>query len=145
MKMTWLDAVILAIAKQGGSCHLNRVCDDAPRIYGARPATLSYLVSDTIQKHSSDSKTFKSSEPDVFYSVNGIGSGIWGLRGLPKTLDELISPGGIRALVDAMLDDDTLATGARGLRNADVVGFAQHVMPRAGVLANGRIIPIHDI
>ncbi len=33
-----------------------------------------------IQEHSSDSKTYNPQNPDIFYSVGGIRSGIWGLR-----------------------------------------------------------------
>ena len=52
LSLTWVDAVALALAKYGGKAHLNRLYDDAPRIYGRRPATFDSLVRQTVESHS---------------------------------------------------------------------------------------------
>lgn len=43
------------------------------------PATLDAIIRRTIEQHSSDSEAFDGD--DLFYSVDGLGGGVWGLRG----------------------------------------------------------------
>ncbi len=78
--MTMLDIVILALNNLGGQGKYADIYNECEKIYGG---ILSYGqkagIRKIIENHSSDSKSYKGQQ-DIFYSVNGIGEGVWGLR-----------------------------------------------------------------
>lgn len=76
---TWLADITQALANLGGIAHYDVLYPEVRKVRGA-DVTKSWkqIVRRTIQNYSADSDGFKGS--NVFYSVKGIGSGVWGLR-----------------------------------------------------------------
>ena len=78
--MAQLDDIILAFRKCGGSAPYAALYDAYEKITGR---TLTPGVKAGIRKciedHSSDSANYKGKE-NLFYSVEGKGKGVWGLR-----------------------------------------------------------------
>ncbi len=76
---TWREDVIIGFRSLDGIGHLSEVYAE---VAGMRPSPLpnSYeaIVRNTIECHSSDSANF--SGEDLFYSVFGVGEGVWRLR-----------------------------------------------------------------
>ena len=76
---TWLEDISLAFANLGGIAHYDALYPEVIRIRGgALPSSWKQIIQRTIQDHSADSDGFKGT--NVFYSVKGIGSGVWGLN-----------------------------------------------------------------
>lgn len=78
--MTWKESVIFALRKLNGIANWkdialyivdNNLREDIPKSVDA-------TVRGTLERHSSDSSAFAGE--DLFYSVFGIGKGVWGLR-----------------------------------------------------------------
>ncbi len=78
--MTQLEIVVIAFKNLGGKAMYSDIYAEYERIIGR---TLTYGqragIRKTIESHSSDSRVFKGRD-DIFYSVLGIGNGMWGLR-----------------------------------------------------------------
>ena len=83
MPSRWLDDIVRAIENRGGIATLPEIYDELQLI---RPNALLFgnwdaTVRATIETHSSDSLRFAGHKAnDIFYSVEGIGKGVWGLR-----------------------------------------------------------------
>ena len=83
-KVTYLSEITEALKSLGGKGHLNDIC----RVMKERGKLQSILtnpawtnaVSREIQSHSTDAQSYVEENDDLFYSVEGIGSGVWGLR-----------------------------------------------------------------
>lgn len=76
---TWLDDISSALANLGGIAHYDTLYPEVKKIRpGTLPESWKQIIQRTIQDHSADSDGFKGN--NVFYSVKGIGSGVWGLR-----------------------------------------------------------------
>lgn len=77
--MKWLEVVVEALRRLNGSAELREIYREIAR-FSARSLTRQFeaTVRKTIESHSSDSENFKGE--DIFYSVEGKGKGIWGLR-----------------------------------------------------------------
>lgn len=87
---TWLDDISLALANLGGIAHYDALYPEVKKVRtGTLPESWKQIIQRTIQDHSADSDGFKGN--NVFYSVKGIGSGVWGLRShllsTPSALD----------------------------------------------------------
>lgn len=126
--------MILAVAKYGGRAHLNRLYDDAPRIYGHRPATFDSSVRSTLEAHSSDSLTFGHGALDAFTAPEGLGTGVWALRNLNWTIAEVITERGrAKLLLDLSVATPSAFGGDRNplakLNGANVIEFAQQILP----------------
>ena len=78
--MTTLERIIEALRKLGGTGTYSEIYFEYEKILGKK---ISYGqkagIRKAIEDHSSDSKNYKGKE-DIFYSVEGIGKGIWGLK-----------------------------------------------------------------
>ena len=78
-KIRWVDDVVLALQRLGGSATLSQIYQsvEAERRAELRstPASLEATVRRTIEDHSSDSDNFRG--PDLFIKI---GRGEWGLR-----------------------------------------------------------------
>ena len=77
----WLDEIKDALRELGGKGHLQ---DIYRKIQQRNRMNLDYAtwentIRRTIEQHSSDSDAFEGRSDD-FYSVEGIGKGVWGLR-----------------------------------------------------------------
>lgn len=125
----WIDDISIALTQLGGLSHYSDLYE---KIAEVRKENLSKdwksVVRRTIQQHSSDSKSFLNKE-DLYYSVDGIGSGVWGLRDyIPKEED-----------VDITEDDISFPEGKRMLRT--------HILrernPRLIIEAKRRFKEIH--
>lgn len=101
----WTDDISSALIQLGGLSHYS---DLYSKIEEIREGKLSEnwraVVRRTIQQHSSDSESFLKKE-DLFYTIDGIGSGVWGLRSyIPQenyvdlTEDDISFPEGKKVL-----------------------------------------------
>jgi hypothetical protein len=88
---TWLDTIVSAMRHLGGTATLTELYDEIVWMRKDLPDSWKAVVSRVIQNHSSDASDFSGSDTDdVFYSVDGLGSGKWGLRA-KRTDDEVKS------------------------------------------------------
>jgi len=88
---TWLDDIILALENLGGLASLQDIYREIERIRAGRLSEhWQANVRAIIEDFSSDSLRYKGKR-DIFYSVEGIGRGVWGLRSWqlvsPKAVD----------------------------------------------------------
>ncbi|KQB91414.1 MULTISPECIES: HNH endonuclease [Geobacillus] len=78
----WVDEIIDVLNELGGQAHLSEIYDHVKK-RGIMNISKTYeaTIRRTIETHSSDSDAFYGNE-DLFYSVHGKGSGVWGLRNI---------------------------------------------------------------
>lgn len=115
-KVTYLSEITEALKSLGGKGNLNDIC----RVMKERGKLQSILtntawtnaVSREIQSHSTDAQSYVEGNDDLFYSVEGIGSGVWGLRDYQPDQEEHwwptedeYSPGLSKEQWLALLDD----------------------------------------
>ena len=80
--MRWIDWITKALRNLGGQASYTRLYTELMKIRTEPfPRTWKAIVRRTVEDHSSDSENYRDTRPDLFYSVDRIGSGIWGLRG----------------------------------------------------------------
>ena len=80
---TWLDDTITALKNLGGEAHLNDIFKEVKRIRKTLSPSWTRTIQKELERHSSDSLVWKGihkGKKDLFYSVKGIGQGVWGLR-----------------------------------------------------------------
>lgn len=78
--MTILEYIIQALTNLGGKAHYYELYNEIERISGKiMTKNTKASIRAEIERHSSDSTQFNGKK-DIFYSVNGIGNGTWGLR-----------------------------------------------------------------
>lgn len=83
-KTTYLSEIIESLKALGGKAHLNDICakmmerGKLPSIHTS--SAWQSTVRATIQSHSSDAQSYREGNSDLFYSVDGLGQGVWGLR-----------------------------------------------------------------
>ena len=78
--MTVLERTIEALRHLGGKGSYSEIYREYEKIIGKTITDGQEAgIRKTIEDHSSDSKNYKG-QKDIFYSVDGIGKGIWGLR-----------------------------------------------------------------
>ncbi|MFR7759859.1 MAG: hypothetical protein ACLU1X_02515 [Peptoniphilus grossensis] len=78
--MTILEYIIQALTNLGGKAHYYELYNEIERISGKiMTKSTKASIRSEIQRHSSDSAQF-AGKRDLFYSVNGIDNGTWGLR-----------------------------------------------------------------
>lgn len=75
---TWLEDVILSLEKLNGNAHYEDIYKEVSKVRKDMPNSWKAIIRGTIEAYSSDSKVFNGGE-DIFYSVEGLGRGIWGL------------------------------------------------------------------
>lgn len=74
------ETVVQALRSLGGQARPAEIAQEIRRLFpGEHPSSLLQSVRGRIQECSSDSKFWKRKR-DLFYSVHGIGGGVWGLR-----------------------------------------------------------------
>ncbi|MDD4353186.1 MAG: hypothetical protein PHN56_01875 [Candidatus Nanoarchaeia archaeon] len=82
--MTIVEEIITALEKLGGIACYSELYDQIQKdTKRTLPINWEAGIRNTIENHSSDSENFKGK--NLFYSVNGIGNGIWGLRSLKSS------------------------------------------------------------
>lgn len=78
----WRETVVNALETLGGKATLASIYDAVEQIRpGPLPASWRAIVRRELEYNSSDSESFQG-RFDLFYSVNGVGKGVWGLRSL---------------------------------------------------------------
>ena len=89
---TWVEDIVTALTNLGGVAKLKHIYIEVDKIRPSpdlEPKSFQATVRGTIECHSSDS--LKYNGKDLFFSGNGIGKGVWGLRLLfiqtPKAVD----------------------------------------------------------
>jgi len=78
--MAWVDDIATAMANLGGQGHLDEISREVSAIRSHLPQTWEATIRGEIERFSSDSEKFNGNR-DLFHSVNGLGHGIWALRG----------------------------------------------------------------
>lgn len=83
-KTTYLSEIIEALKALGGKAHLNDIGAEIKK-RGKLPSIHTNLtwensVRATIYRHFSGNESYIEGTPDLFYPVEGLGQGIWGLR-----------------------------------------------------------------
>ncbi|MCL6699540.1 HNH endonuclease [Sphingomonas sp. NSE70-1] len=76
------ETVVAALHSLGGQARPAEIAEEVRRLFpGPHPDSLLQSVRARIQECSSDSNNWKGKR-DLFYSVHGIGGGVWGLRAM---------------------------------------------------------------
>lgn len=75
----WTDDIKLALINLNGIGRNQEIYDEIQKIRPNVSGDWQAVIRRTIQQNSSDTQSW-SGNNDLFYSVNGIGQGIWGLR-----------------------------------------------------------------
>lgn len=139
--MQWVDYIIRAMQELGGYASYPQLYAKIEEIRRA-PFTGQWqaTVRRTIENHSSDSENFRPGSRDLFYSVGGIGSGIWGLRNYsPLTpaapdVSEPTLPERVKQEVYRVLRDTELARSIKQLH-----GYRCQICELAIRLPNGQL------
>jgi predicted restriction endonuclease len=122
---TWLEDIITAYERLGGVAHYSAVYKEIEKIRPNLPESYQAIIRRTVETYSSDSEAFNGKD-DIFYSVKGIGKGIWGLRSFledtPKAPDTEIVEGEInpdrtKTTIFRIIRDTTLTKQLKQLHN----------------------------
>lgn len=109
----WRDVVVEALRSIGGQGALEQIYRAAQAV-STRPLPRTWrdIIRRELEYNSSDSASFKHRH-DLFYSVNGLGGGVWGLREYdkktPTAPDIVTPPERILSTVYRILRDTALA------------------------------------
>lgn len=78
---TWLEDIVSSFKNLGGIAHYSNLYKEIQHVRAESfPQSFEAIIRRNIEEHSSDSNVYDKEYEDLFYSVNGIGKGIWGLR-----------------------------------------------------------------
>ena len=81
---TWKQDITTALGQMGGKGSLEDIYEGVKRIRKEKlPKSWQAIIRGTIETHSSNSEAYTQRE-NLFYSVDGIGNGNWGLRSHKK-------------------------------------------------------------
>ena len=84
-KASYLSEIIAVLEELGGTAHLsdiNAKIEERDKLpYIKTNPNWKRQVSASLQSHCRETQTFKEGNSELFYSVNGIGKGVWGLIG----------------------------------------------------------------
>ena len=80
---SWTEDIVAALTALGGTGSYNDIYSEVARIRQDLPRSWKEIIRSRIEQRSSDSAAFQGKE-DVFFSVEGLGHGVWGLRGMVK-------------------------------------------------------------
>lgn len=87
---SWEDDIVTALDNLGGVASYTDLYSEIERIRPSLPESWQSVVRRRVQDLSSDSEGFKHGR-DLFYSVEGLGVGVWGLRShlkeTPRAID----------------------------------------------------------
>ena len=77
---TWTEDIVLAMSNLGGVATLSEIYKEVKNVRtGPIPVAFEATIRGAIERSSSDSLAH-SGKNDIFFSVKGLGAGIWGLR-----------------------------------------------------------------
>jgi hypothetical protein len=123
----WVTDIVEALRILGGVASYEQLYTELQQ-QREGPLTPSWeaTVRNVIESHSSDSQNWSSGRPDLFYSVDGLGGGKWGLRELapdtPRAVDVAEpttdqAPPRVEMTTYRILRDTKLARGIKALHN----------------------------
>ena len=146
---TWDEDIITAFENLGGIANYEELYSEIRKLRENLPPTWKSVIRRRIQDLSSDSVGFKGSQ-DLFFSVEGLGRGIWGLRShLSETPKAYDLPSGVNEsrrtylLTYRVLRDTSLARKIKALHrnkcqicrktiefgNGESYAEAHHIIP----------------
>ena len=77
---TWKEDVIAAVESIGGKGHYSKIYEAVQQVRGTNlPKRWQAIVRRTIETNSADSEAYDGKN-NLFYTVEGIGKGVWGLH-----------------------------------------------------------------
>lgn len=147
---TWDEDIVIALENLGGSASYDDLYSEIERLRANFPASWKAIVRRRVQDLSSDSAGFKHGE-DLFFSVEGLGAGVWGLRSklaeTPKASDlptGVAEPEKIYALTYRVLRDTPLARKIKVLHadRCQLCGNAVQITPIKTYSEAHHIIPL---
>lgn len=147
---TWDEDIVTALQNLGGSASYDDLYAEIEKIRPALPESWKAVVRRRVQDLSSDSAGFKGGE-DLFFSVEGLGSGVWGLRSklaeTPKANDipvGVAEPEKAYILTYRVLRDTPLARKIKVLHGdlCQICGEAVHISPEQTYSEAHHIIPL---
>lgn len=145
---SWLEDIETALDNLAGIAHYEELYPEVARVRGGPlPNSWKQIIQRTIQHHSRESNGYRG--PDVFYSVKGIGAGVWGLhahlRSTPKAFDieEVVTPDRVLTQTFRILRDTELSRKIKALHkntcqvcgetlrlsNGETYAEAHHIQP----------------
>lgn len=87
--MAWKDEIQIALSNLGGEAPLQEIYDYIEHhAQGDLSPNWTATIRGTLERFSSDSKAYGGRD-DSFYSVHGLGSGVWGLRDFVPTKENM--------------------------------------------------------
>jgi hypothetical protein len=147
---SWDEDIVTAFQNLGGSASYDGLYAEIARIRPARPTSWKDVVRRRVQDLSSDSAGFKGGK-DLFFSVQGLGGGVWGLRSklieTPKASDlpvGVVEPGRSAVLTYRVLRDTPLARKIKVLHDhrCQICGEAVQIAPGRAYSEAHHIIPL---
>lgn len=94
-KITYLSEIVDSLVELNGKGSLQEICDQIKKrnllLNIETNKNWERNVSAEIQKHCKETKSFVEGNEDLFYSVEGIGKGIWGLKKYEHKKENLFS------------------------------------------------------
>jgi hypothetical protein len=145
----WRDDVLAAVKSIGGSGTLAEIYDAVSKIREDLPTSWQAIVRREVEESSPDSESYKG-KYNYYFSVEGIGSGVWGLiDNLPKTpnaIDIDVPPGRTESTTFRIIRDTKLTRKLKALHhqrcqicgdrvelaNDEFYSEAHHIVPLGG-------------
>jgi predicted restriction endonuclease len=123
----WRDDLTAALETLGGQGSLEQIYQAVQTIREKMPPSWQAIVRRELEYNSSDSVSFQKRH-DLFYSVDGIGKGLWGLRqkeATPKAADIEQPPPRAKTEIYRILRDTKLARAIKRLHKdkCQICGF----------------------
>lgn len=121
----WVDYIVQALEELGGIATYNEIYKKVEELKLGETLTTHWQASvrERIESHSSDSANFKYPDRDYFFSVEGLGRGIWGLRSFVKQppkandIEEPVTPNRIAQTTYRILRETKKSTTVKLLYN----------------------------
>jgi len=102
--MNYTEAIVEALERLGGHAYLRDIYEEFQNVYsGELSKTWQNSLRAAIERNSADSNAFDGKE-SIFYSVDGLGNGHWGLVNYQNNIQELSQ------------DDDAFSEGKKLLK-----------------------------
>jgi 5-methylcytosine-specific restriction endonuclease McrA len=76
---TWAQDIVSALERLGGTSSYSGIYAEVQKLRSNLPSSWQFIVQREIQRRSSESSGYEGRQ-DLFFSVEGLGNGIWGLR-----------------------------------------------------------------
>lgn len=122
--MRWVDYIIQAMQNLGGWATYSDLYSEIKKVRNeAFSPSWQATVRNVVKSQSSDSENWREGREDYFYTVNGIGSSVWGLRGHGSSTQKAIdiaepeTPNRVPQETYRILRDTALARSIKDIHN----------------------------